>query len=283
MAGRWMRLARLAAGVLIVSTAVSTSSVGRAGAQATTTGPGSPDTTARVPAAARYRLGVDYSHVHFDTLLSPWDLVTTSLSRKTTPLALIGSVNYAHRFRRSGWQFEGEAYPHLSSKAYAYLDAAWSQSASFPRWRGGAELYGNLPAAWELSAGWRQLHFTDTEVRIFTGSVGKYAGNYYATLRPYVSRSEGKTSRSAYLTVRRYGATADDFAGVQVGYGSTPTTVSTLAEVLRGNTFHASAEVQRTVGPGVGIKWGAEFEHENLPAGGTRNRTGFTLGLRRDL
>jgi YaiO family outer membrane protein len=248
-------------------------------------GAAAPDTAGKEATAsrARYRVGVDYSHVRFDTMFTAWDLATGSLSRKSDALTAIASVNYAHRFDRSALQWEGELYPKFGKMAYAYLDAAYSADAAFPRWRGGAELYVNLPQAWEASGGWRQLHFTETDVRIFTGSVGKYAGPYYASLRPYFSRTEGETGRSVFLTVRKYGETADDFEGVTVGYGSTPLAVSTLAEVRRGNTFHADLAVQRPVSDRVALRYGFEWEREKLPTGGTRKRTGFTLGLRRDL
>jgi len=59
-------------------------------------------------------------------------------------------------------------------------------------------------------------------VMIYTGHVGKYVGNYWIAFRPYMVPDSSKVSLSGFLTVRRYFATADDYIGFQVGYGTSP-------------------------------------------------------------
>jgi YaiO family outer membrane protein len=232
-------------------------------------------------AAPLLRAAVEYQHIHFDTVFSDWQLASASLAARWRPLTAIARVNYAHRFGASAWQFEGEAYPRFKG-GYAYLSAAYSADESFPEWRLGGEVFAALPAGFEASAGVRELRFREDDVRIWTGSLGKYAGNYWTSLRPYVSDGDDGTSATFVLTTRRYLPDADNFVGLTVGYGSGPVGTSTVEEVRRGDSFRLGVEGAHALRHGFGWRWNALYEREDLDPG-TRNRFGVGLGLQRDL
>jgi YaiO family outer membrane protein len=228
------------------------------------------------------RTSVEYQYIHFDTVFSDWQLASASLSARWKPVTAIGRVNYAHRFDASAWQFEGDLYPRFG-RGYAYLSAAYSPDESFPEWRLGGEVFLSLPAAFEVSAGVRELRFEDDDVRIWTGSVGKYVGNYYTSVRPYVSDRDEGTATTVIWTTRRYLADADNYLGLSLGYGAGPVATSTVAEVRRGDSFRAGVEGVHTLRNGFGWQWNALFEREDLGDDGHRNRVGVGIGLRRDL
>ncbi len=142
-------------------------------------------------------VGADYSYQSFGGDIDAWQLAALTVGRRTADGSVFARVNYANRFGSSGEQLEVDAYPRLSKNMYAYLNLGYSASDIFPAWRSGAELFASLPEAWEASLGYRQLRFNGTPVTMITGAVGKYVGNYWFSLRPYVRPKDTGTSASA--------------------------------------------------------------------------------------
>lgn len=230
----------------------------------------------------RTSIAADYEYTTFGGDIQAWQLGSVSLGQRTPAGSLIGRVNVANRFGTSGSQYEADAYPHLGvNGTYAYLNFGYSAASIFPRWRSGAEIYTNLPSAYEASLGYRQLRFAGSPpVTLFTGTVGKYTGNYWFSLRPYVRQKTNGTSASVSLTGRKYGADADDYVGARVGYGTTPSDRLTVDELAR--TRDVSADVHGSRGLAndfVGI-WSIGFENEQLPAGASRKRWDVSGGVR---
>ncbi len=230
----------------------------------------------------RTRVTVEYSHVRFDTLFEPWNLASAAVSRRTRAGTVIGRVNWAQRFGESAAQVEADAYPRISERVYGFLNAAHAPRGAFPDWRFGAEVFANLPQGWEVSGGGRLLRFGGDDVRILTGSVGKYHGDGWTSLRPYVSEKEEKTSATVILTHRRYFADADEFVGLSVGYGSTPTATATEAELVRDESLKAWLEGSHPLRARLGWTWTVSYERETLGSG-NRSRLGLGVGLRQDL
>jgi len=231
------------------------------------------------PATKTY-VALDYSYVTFHGDIDPWRLASLSLGRSTSKGALIGRVNYANRFATSGLQFEADAYPRLSRRIYAYLNAGYSDADIFPMLRFGGELFANLSNAWEASAGFRELRFSDSPVTLYTGSVGKYVGNYWLSLRPFLRFKKSGNSASAGLTARRYFADGDHYFGGRLNYGSTPSDRITPDELTRTDSF--SADLHGSGGPWLDVlgTWSLGYDREELAHAQIRRSWTGTAGLK---
>jgi YaiO family outer membrane protein len=226
-------------------------------------------------------VSADFSYVSFDGTTTPWRLASVSLARRTAAGSLIARVNYANRFATNGLQVEADAYPRLSDKVYLYLNGGYSDATIFPTWRFGGEAFTTLPSAWEASLGFRQLRFSGFPVTMFTGAVGKYIGNYWFSLRPYVRFKEGGLFASAGLTARRYFADGDHWVGAAASYGTSPT--DRLTPDVIGRTRALSMSINGSTGltPRLLATWTLGHDAEELSAAGpTRNSVTVSAGLK---
>jgi YaiO family outer membrane protein len=225
--------------------------------------------------------GASYGVQSFTSDIAAWQLGSVSLSHRDSRGTFIVRGNYARRFSRDGVQGEIDAYPRLSKRVYAYLNIGYSKDAVFPEWRSGAELFTSLPDAYEASLGYRQLRFAGSPVTLFTGALGKYVGNYWFSLRPYVASKTSGTSASANMQARRYYEDADHYVGARIGFGSTPTDQLVPDQaVVRTNAFTAAIQGSTPLSSSVLGTWSAGFEHERLSASSTRRSVAAEAGLR---
>ncbi len=224
----------------------------------------------------------EFTYVSFDDdVTEAWKLGSAGLIRRTGIGPVIGRVNYANRTGGSGFQFEGEAYPRITDRTYAYLDVGYSEAVVFPQWRGGAELFANLPRAFELSGGVRQLRFSGVKpVTLITGTVGKYEGNYWFSLRPYFREELTGNEFSATLTARLYAEDASHYVGARLGHGSTPGDRLTVGELARTTSTTADIHGSTDLGKLTFATWQVGWEREAFPANRHRNRWTFGAGLR---
>jgi YaiO family outer membrane protein len=172
------------------------------------------------------KITINYTYDYFNNAAynkDPWQLIYLQYARKTSLGTLIGRVNYANRFATKAVQLEADAYPRIGENDYLYLNYGFSNVSIFPRQRGGFEWYHSFPNAFEGSLGGRILHFQNSKrVVIYTGSFGKYLGNYWFSLRPFVTPGSDGTSVSTYLIVRRYFSDPENYIGLRLGVGSSP-------------------------------------------------------------
>lgn len=152
----------------------------------------------------------------------PWQITAFSFGRKTKLGSVVARVNYANRFGEKGFQYEIDAWPKISENNYGYLNYGYSQASFFPDHRFGAELYHNFPKAFEGSIGMRLLSFSKSNVDIYTATIGKYVGNYWLSLRSYITPDSVGTSVSGALQARRYFSDPEDYLGIRIGYGISP-------------------------------------------------------------
>ncbi|GAB1451836.1 hypothetical protein MASR2M47_18920 [Draconibacterium sp.] len=152
----------------------------------------------------------------------PWQITALTYSRKTKLGSVIARANYANRFGNKGFQYEIDAYPKFTENSYVYLNYGFSNNSLFPKNRYGMEWYQNLPKAFEASLGMRLLQFSDSYVDIYTATIGKYAGNYWLSLRSYVTPDTTGTSVSGSFQVRRYFSDPENYLGFKMGYGVSP-------------------------------------------------------------
>ncbi|MCX2719585.1 YaiO family outer membrane beta-barrel protein [Lentiprolixibacter aurantiacus] len=158
----------------------------------------------------------------FDAFYEPMVYASVAYTRQTKIGKLIPRINYSNRFNTNGLQYEIDVYPRLSKKLHGYINYGYSADVIYPTHRAGAELYLNLPSALELSAGMRYLGFTNSSTTILTGSVGLYRGDYYFSLRPYITPTNRQTGFSGNLLGRKYLRNKYHYLGVNLGIGYAP-------------------------------------------------------------
>lgn len=223
----------------------------------------------------------EFSHVSFSGFTDPWHLASVALWRRSSAGTFIARVNYANRFATDGVQVEADAYPRLNKKVYLFLNAGYSDAAVFPTWRFGGEAFTSLPAAWEASLGFRQLRFSGFPVTLFTGAVGKYLGNYWFSLRPYVRSKEGGLFASAGLTARRYFENGDHWVGATASYGTSPTDRITPDAIGRTRALSMSVSGSTGLTSRLLATWTLGRDAEELSAAGpTRYSMTLSAGLK---
>lgn len=211
--------------------------------------------------------------------ISDWQEALLEYEHKTKWITGIGRTNYAHRFNESGIQFETDLYPKISKKMYAYINLGYSPSNIFPEFRYGGELYGSLPAAFELSAGFRRLHFETDTVTMYTGSVGKYFGNYWISLRPFITPQAGDASFSLTLFVRRYFSTADSYVTLIVGGGNSVTEIVVTEDLEHLSSYKVALEGKTPIHKQLFVRWSTGYDYETLTFDRQRHRVTLKAGL----
>ena len=190
-------------------------------------------------------IGVEYEDFDQDGF-DPWKLLELQLSHRFGFGSVIARVNEAERFGDDATQIELDAYPKFRPGTYAYLNIGRGEKDSFfPDWRYGAEIFQSLPRSYEASLGARHLDFGQSDVTLYTGSLGKYWGNNWISFRPYVNPADDGTSVSGGVQYRHYGKTADDYVGFGVSYGEAPEENVTLQEIDRLQSASARVMTKR--------------------------------------
>lgn len=149
---------------------------------------------------------------------------TTLEYQRTTPLGkMLPRLNYSNRFDTQGLQAELDLYPVLSKTFHGYLNYGFSEASIYPNHRAGAELYASLSGGHEISLGARYLDFRESTAKLLTASYGLYRGNYYLSLRPYLSLFEDKSpGLSGTFLVRRYLRDEFHYLGLRGVFGYSP-------------------------------------------------------------
>lgn len=169
------------------------------------------------------RIGIVNSLDVFDIVYDPMLYSGVEYIRETEIGKIIPRVNYSNRFNINGLQYEMDFYPKISKTFYAYTNYGYSNSRIFPNHRAGAELFANLPKALEVSAGMRYLDFVTSRAIIYTGSLGLYNGDYYFSLRPYITpRTDGPIGVSGSLLARKYFQDRENYFGINLIMGYSP-------------------------------------------------------------
>jgi len=143
-------------------------------------------------------------------------------------------VGIRNRSGVHGLQYDIDFYPKFLKRFYAYLNYGYSNAPIFPRQKFGGDIYLNLPNAIEISAGGRYISTASRNIKAITNSLGYYKGNYYFSLRSFVSpRDNSLWSVSGNLLVRKYFRDGENFFGVSGGLGFTPE----LQQLFSGETL----------------------------------------------
>jgi len=174
-------------------------------------------------AVAKNRIGISYDFTTFDKQFAdPWHITSIDYGRQTRLGSFTARINYANRFKRSGVQYEIDAYPRINKTFYSYLSFGYSGDVGvFPKYRAGASLYINLPKSFEAEVGTRYLYFSDA-TWIYTLYLGKYYKSWLFGARTYLTPSAENISQSYNVMARYYYGGADDYLHFNIGTGISP-------------------------------------------------------------
>ena len=193
---------------------------------------------------------LSYDYDYFDKQYKDaWHLTSLTYGRQTKYLGTVNArVNIANRFSKNGSQFEMDAYPSFGKKMYAYVNAGYSADKLFPNYRCGISIYRNFKHAFEGELGVRVLYFSKATI-LYVGSIGKYKGNFWFSLRPtFIASDNGnKYSQSYAFITRYYYKSALDYLTLIVGYGLSPDdrTRETLLQNPDLNSYKISLSSQK--------------------------------------
>ena len=169
------------------------------------------------------RISIRNAFTVFDQRYDPMIYSSISFKRQTLAGSIIPRINYSNRLGKHGIQYDLDFYPKFSKRFYAYINYGYSNSSIYPNHKMGGDLYVNLPWAMEFSAGGRYTKFETRNISVVTNSIGHYRGNYYFSLRSYITpKSNNLTRVSGNLLVRKYLKDADNYLGVNFGMGYSP-------------------------------------------------------------
>lgn len=223
-------------------------------------------------------VGVTYDYDNFQGDLTPWNTFSFyGRTRTNLTGALIARVTQAYRFDSQGTLFEIDAYPSLGKNMYAYINIGGSGASFFPKIRFGTSIYYSLEKAWEVEAGYRYLGFGEA-THIFTGSLGKYVGNWWLNLRANVIPDNRNVSTSANFQARYYFKTAEDFFSIQLSSGVSPDEENRDQTQLL-NSYRARIGYQQLLTSRFMVYTFTGYSRDELSTDIFRNDLNFTLGL----
>lgn len=234
---------------------------------------------------------ISYDFFYFDKNYNsslhdqPWHLTSLSLSTGTKLGTLIGRVTHAKRFGDDGVQFEVDAYPRISKTFYSYVNIGYSPNLPiFPTFRSGVSLYANLPKSFEGEIGYRYLKFSD-ETWIYTGSLGKYIGNYWFNLRAFIVPGNSDISQSYTFTTRYYFGSSFDFLSLGVGSGISPDESRNvlLEDGRKLNTYKINLGYSKVFKEKTTISLTASWFNEDLSQRTNGNQYDLGISIRRKL
>lgn len=212
---------------------------------------------------------------------APWHLLYLEYSRKFMFGTIIGRLNYANRFNKSGVQIEGDGYINIRQGTYVYLNAGYSGVSIFPKIRLGIEPYQMLPYSFEVSLGLKYLDFNTSVARIFTGSFGKYIGNYWISYRFYLTPKSDKTSFSSAIYLRRYFSDTDNYVTLRLGLGVVSYSDFTDEQFSGVSSKGAGVEFQFSLAKLTFVRGEVNYGNHEFYKGKYRDRYGIKLGIQR--
>ena len=170
------------------------------------------------------RIAVNSSVTVFDQRFDPVVSSSISYKRQTKYGSIIPRLNNSNRLGINGIQFDIDLYPKIAKGFYAYVNYGYSSSELYPNHKVGGDIYYNHKSGFEFSGGGRYISFATRNVKSITNSVGYYRGNYYFSLRSFITPGvdDKLTKASGNILVRKYLKDAENYMGVNFGIGFSP-------------------------------------------------------------
>ncbi|MBA4405925.1 hypothetical protein C0389_01490 [bacterium] len=224
-------------------------------------------------------ISLSYEYNKFDKTFDPWHLGSISYSRLTPIGTAIFRVNLARRFEENGTQFEVDMYPRFGDGIYSYLNFGYSKDDIFPSQRYGASLYLSLPWSFEIDGGFRILKYS-SDIWIYTAALGKYIGNYWFSLRTFITPQVEKASHSYSLLMRYYPSDADNYFSLTIGTGISPeeSSVDLLGNWLKSDKIGLA--YQTRISRVILLNLSGDYSREEFIAGEFRQKFSGGIGLK---
>jgi hypothetical protein len=173
-----------------------------------------------------------------------------------------------------------ETYLIMFKKLSLYALYAYSSSTLFSKHLAIVEGTFSLTNGWNLTGGGKMYSWTKP---IFSYTVGleKYIGNYWITVKPYLTYMHSNCYGSINVGVRRYFKDPKNYIHACFFDGHSAEIVPHLdSEYLLGNnTWGCYMLWQQKLTPSFLLKTVATFRNEQYTNGMNRNVPGFTLGI----
>ncbi len=232
---------------------------------------------------AMLRLGANAEVFRRTTPYGPWHLGHVSLSHLFGFGLLELRMRYASRDfgagARDGLQVELDGYPRLSGDSYLFVNAGYSGREVFPRTRLGLEYFAVLTGPLEGSLGFRYYDFRLERPVQGTLSGALSLGQYWCSLRGYITSRESRLYGTGVIQVRRYFSSAHSFAALTLAAGSSPLDAGTYSEVQRLSTVRVGLEGQMFFDRRTGLRLELAYEREEYLPDVRGNRFGAGLEL----
>ncbi|MFC1595775.1 YaiO family outer membrane beta-barrel protein [Candidatus Margulisiibacteriota bacterium] len=225
----------------------------------------------------------NYQYDAFNRGADPWQLLTVEYNSKSSAGSVLGRINHAERFNKTGQQVEIDVYHNLTDKMYVYINAGFSSSDNlFPDSRYGFDIYNSLPYAFEASLGLRNMNYTNSHINLYTAYIGKSYSDYWFSFRYYYNPDPVTFSSSGHLALRRYFQDAYNFITVNLISGHTPDENNYTTGQLRDNKI--SMDFQFSIfSESLFLKGEIGLENEEISQNNFRNRTIYALGVKQRL
>ncbi|WP_423999800.1 YaiO family outer membrane beta-barrel protein [Maribacter sp. IgM3_T14_3] len=166
---------------------------------------------------------VNSSVTVFDQRFDPITTSSIAYKRQTPFGSIIPRINNSNRVGKNGIQLDIDLYPKIAKGFYAYVNYGYSESDLYPNHKVGGDIYYNHKSGLEFSGGGRYINFATRDIKSITNSIGYYKGNYYFSLRSFITPAvDNLTNVSGNLLIRKYLKDADNYMGINVGYGFSP-------------------------------------------------------------
>ena len=249
-----------------------------------TTTPGKSDTSSSVksPDADKTTdkkklnaISVSYEHTSVSDLQEIWQWGSISYKRYTSYGPIIATINRAYQFQEYGTQYLLEAYPHIADGFYLYLGYGYSPASFLANHQYNYEGFFSLPHSYEFSIGERLLQFENSTTQVYTGSIGKYIGNYWISYRPYIT-----DGISHSLTIRRYFSSPESYVSLSGSYGTSPDNVTNTEDVSADRTNSLSLSGQFPIkNDNFLFNWKIGHSLEHFPTEVNRYETDLLVGV----
>lgn len=226
-------------------------------------------------------LGFSYWLDTFETTFKPRHYVSLNYERKTNFGNIVTRLGYADRFETEDINLEIEAYPRISDKSYMLIEyGAAFKSTLFPEHRLGLEYFRIFNRTYEASLGYKYLQFTNRNISIYTGSLGKYYKNYWFNGRMFITTSEGSSSNSYAFIARRYFKDKYNYVSLNLGYGIFFEQIN-VSDAF-GKSYRAGLNSQFEVSKNTFLKLSFDYRSEELlfDLGNYINRYTFVIELK---
>ena len=225
------------------------------------------------------RASAAYGFEAFTKDRSPWHAVSAGVTFREPRSTSIAELALWDRFDQADAAVIGDLYRVLRRGTYVEVRLHFAPDADVVAQSDFlAELYQATGRGFEVSAGYRHMKYSSTDVHMANASVAKYTGDWYLRARGTAASQEGAPGFALGFLARRTFASADDLVEAQGGFGKEVVILAPGSFVLA-PTANVAARFQRRLGEHWGLSISGSWNRQE----GIPNRAGLTFGVFRVL